>query len=66
MQAPRIPRRRDDDYTRDAAEERRRFIQEQTGTDLAHVGAYSFDPAVLPGNIENFTGIVQMPLGFAG
>ncbi|MEJ2531117.1 MAG: hydroxymethylglutaryl-CoA reductase [Halioglobus sp.] len=66
MQAPRIPRRQDGDYTRDAAEERRRFIREQTGTELAHVGAYSFDPAVLPGNIENFTGIVQMPLGFAG
>ena len=66
MQAPRIPRRQDGDYTRDAAEERRRFIREQTGTDLTHVGAYSFDPAVLPGNIENFTGIVQMPLGFAG
>jgi hydroxymethylglutaryl-CoA reductase (NADPH) len=63
---PRIPRNADDDYTKAAASERRRFIEQQTGARLDHVSAYSFDPAILPGNIENFTGVVQMPLGFAG
>jgi hydroxymethylglutaryl-CoA reductase (NADPH) len=45
---------------------RRRFIQEQTGAALAHVASYSLDPRSLPGNIENFTGIAQVPIGIAG
>lgn len=66
MVAMHIPRSPDDDYTRVAAADRRRFLAEHTGASLEHVGQYSFDPAILPGNIENFTGVVQMPLGFAG
>lgn len=27
---------------------------------------YSFDPAILPGNIENFAGVAQVPIGVAG
>jgi hydroxymethylglutaryl-CoA reductase (NADPH) len=30
------------------------------------VGHYSFDPSVLPGNIEHFTGVAQVPIGIAG
>ena len=33
---------------------------------LHHVAGHSFDPAVAKGNIENFTGVAQIPLGFAG
>ena len=66
MERLHIPRSTDDDYTADAAGERRRFIGEQTGVVLDHVGQPSFDPAILPGNIENFTGVAQVPLGFAG
>ena len=33
---------------------------------LEHVGSYSFDPDVLPGNIENFIGVAQVPIGLAG
>ena len=28
--------------------------------------SYSFDPAVLPGNVEQFTGVAQVPIGIAG
>jgi hydroxymethylglutaryl-CoA reductase (NADPH) len=62
----RIPRDAHDDYTREAAARRREFITARSGASLEHTGQYSFDPAVLPGNIENFSGVVQMPLGFAG
>jgi len=31
-----------------------------------HIGRYSFDPAVLAGNIENFIGVAQVPVGVAG
>src|SRR5919107_1114025 len=61
-----VPRDRDDDYTREAAERRRAFLTERTGAALEHVGSYSFDPHVLPGNIEHFTGVAQVPIGIAG
>jgi hydroxymethylglutaryl-CoA reductase (NADPH) len=58
--------RHPDDYTRAAADLRRGFLTEQTGVALEHVGHYSFDPAILPGNIEHFTGVAQVPIGIAG
>lgn len=61
-----IPRNKENDYTPEAAAERRRFAQEQTGVELNCVGQFSFDPSVLPGNIENFIGAAQIPIGLAG
>lgn len=61
-----IPRDKEDDYTREAAAARREFARAQTGAELEHVGAYSFEPSVLPGNIENFIGAAQIPIGLAG
>ncbi len=61
-----IPRDLEDDYTPEAAEARRAFLREQTGAELAHVSSYSFDPSILPGNIEHFTGVAQVPIGIAG
>ena len=61
-----IPRERENDYTREAAEARRNFAREQTSVELNHVGKYSFEPSVLPGNIENFIGAAQVPIGLAG
>ena len=61
-----VPRDRDDDYTREAADARRQFAEEQTGASLEHVSSYSFDPAETSGNIEQFTGVAQVPLGLAG
>jgi hydroxymethylglutaryl-CoA reductase (NADPH) len=67
-EAPRrkVPRDRDNDYTREAAERRRAFLEEHTEASLDHVSRYSFDPSVLPGNVENFTGVAQVPIGVAG
>src|SRR3712207_4978679 len=48
------------------AARRRGFLAEQTGARLEHVGQYSLDPAVLPGNVENFVGVAQVPVGVAG
>lgn len=61
-----IPRSKENDYTREMAEARRRFVRDKTGAALEHVGSYSFDPKVLPGNIENFMGVAQVPIGLAG
>lgn len=61
-----VPRSKDNDYTPEAAETRRAFVRNQTGAALDHVGGFTFDPAILPGNVENFTGVAQMPVGIAG
>jgi hydroxymethylglutaryl-CoA reductase (NADPH) len=61
-----IPRNPDDDYTPSAAEARRTFLRARTGAGLDHVSRYSFDPSILPGNIEHFTGVAQVPVGVAG
>ena len=64
--APKVPRSKDNDYSKEAAATRRDFVKQRTGVALEHVGQYSFDPAVLPGNIENFSGVAQVPIGIAG
>lgn len=61
-----LPRDKNNDYTHDMARKRREVVSQHTQSSLEHVGSYSFDPAVLPGNIENFSGVAQIPLGFAG
>ena len=63
---PRVPRDKANDYTPEMAAVRREFLRERTGASLEHVGSFSFDPSVLPGNIENFTGVAQVPIGVAG
>ena len=60
-----IPRDEVNDYTAKNAAIRREFIRERTGADLSHVAKYSFDPAILQGNIENFIGVAQVPIGVA-
>lgn len=61
-----VPRSREDDYTQEMAERRRGFVGEKTGVRLRHVGQFSFEPSTLPGNIENFIGVAQVPIGLAG
>jgi hydroxymethylglutaryl-CoA reductase (NADPH) len=61
-----IPRSKTNDSATEIIEERRHFIKEKTGIELKHVDKYSFDPAILPGNIEHFIGVAQVPLGIAG
>ncbi len=41
-------------------------VTEVSGAGIKHLDKYSFDAAVTKGNIENFTGVAQVPLGFAG
>jgi hydroxymethylglutaryl-CoA reductase (NADPH) len=61
-----VPRDREDDYSEEAAELRRRFVRDRTGVALEHVPHYSFDPALAGGNVEQFLGVSQVPIGLAG
>lgn len=64
--APKIPRSKENDFSAEAMEYRRKFIEEQTGAGLDHVAQSSFDPAILEGNVENVIGVAQVPIGVAG
>jgi hydroxymethylglutaryl-CoA reductase (NADPH) len=61
-----LPYQKENDYTPEMATKRREFIKEVTGADMKHVSSFSFDTDVLPGNIENFIGVAQIPMGVAG
>jgi hydroxymethylglutaryl-CoA reductase (NADPH) len=62
----RIPRTRQNDYSREAIDERAAFVTRKTGAGLETVSSYTIDPETTRGNIENFIGTVQVPLGIAG
>lgn len=61
-----IPRHAIDDYCTDAVAARQQYVSAVAGADLWHTCAFSFDPHLAAGHCENFTGVAQVPLGFAG
>jgi len=61
-----IPSDRARNYQPEIVGERQKFIEEYSGVTMKHLTHYSFDPTSTQGNIENFTGVAQVPIGFAG
>lgn len=61
-----VPRSKEDNYTADQATRRRTFLTDKTGALLEHVGRYAIEVECTRGNIENFIGCAQVPLGLAG
>jgi hydroxymethylglutaryl-CoA reductase (NADPH) len=61
-----VPRDRTDDYSAEAVAARRQFVEERTGAELRHVSGHTFDPATTSGNVEQFLGVAQVPIGVAG
>jgi len=61
-----VPRDRENDYSADAVEARQEFVRERTGVELRNVGAFSFDPGSVSGNVEQLLGAAQVPIGLAG
>ena len=61
-----LPYSKTDDYNEQQAQTRRDTVSKTTGQQFQHINQYSFDPKVTAGNIENFSGVAQIPMGFAG
>lgn len=61
-----VPYSKEDNFSESIIKDRQRFLEAFAGIKLKHITQYSFDPKVTAGNIENFTGVAQVPLGFAG
>ncbi len=62
----RIPCVKEANYDMDIVHKRQEFVENFSGVKLHHIKHHSFDPALTRGNIENFTGVAQIPMGFAG
>jgi hydroxymethylglutaryl-CoA reductase (NADPH) len=62
----RIPCIKEDNYGMGIIQKRQEFVEKFSGVKLEHIRHHSFDPALTRGNIENFTGVAQIPMGFAG
>ncbi|MDT4897005.1 MAG: hydroxymethylglutaryl-CoA reductase [Acidobacteriota bacterium] len=61
-----VPRLKEQGYSTDDVERRRRWVEEKTGCRLTHVGSHSIPSESMRGNVENPIGAAQMPLGVAG
>ncbi len=62
----RIPRAKADNYSDEIIKSRQKFVEDYTESKIEHLWQYSFDAHETAGNVENFTGVAQIPLGFAG
>jgi hydroxymethylglutaryl-CoA reductase (NADPH) len=61
-----VPHDRRDNLSPEIIAARQRFVEEFTGVKLEHATRYSFDPRLTQGNVENFVGVAQVPIGLAG
>ncbi|MGB8647500.1 MAG: hydroxymethylglutaryl-CoA reductase [Anaerolineae bacterium] len=61
-----IPRDANDDYRPEIIQQRQALVEQVTGVKLQHINKYSFDPHITKGNVENFVGVAQVPIGVAG
>jgi len=61
-----LPYDKENNQTPEIIRARQDFIREYTGASPTHLFQYSIDPEATRGNIENFTGVAQIPVGFAG
>jgi hydroxymethylglutaryl-CoA reductase (NADPH) len=61
-----VPCDKESNYSKEIIGKRQEFLRSFTGSDPSHMFSYSFDPELTAGNIENFTGVAQVPIGIAG
>lgn len=61
-----IPRDPKDDYSLASIKARQKFVSNYAKAPVEHIAHYSLDPQTLQGNCEHFTGVAQVPIGFAG
>ncbi|MCU0302585.1 MAG: hydroxymethylglutaryl-CoA reductase [Thermoanaerobaculales bacterium] len=61
-----VPYDKEDNYSDEIIRARRDFITSFAGAKPEHLFAQSFDPRLTQGNIENYVGVAQVPIGLAG
>jgi len=61
-----VPYDKEDNYSDEIIRARREFLTAFSGATPEHLYKASFDPRLTMGNIENFIGVAQVPIGLAG
>jgi hydroxymethylglutaryl-CoA reductase (NADPH) len=61
-----VPLDKENNYSPEIVRARQRFAEQFSGVELRHLPHYSFEPQATQGNIENFSGVAQVPIGLAG
>jgi len=61
-----IPRDATDDYSEAIIKQRQKLVEQFSGAKPTYLWQYSIDPHSTKGNIENFIGVAQVPIGLAG
>ena len=61
-----VPYNKEDNYSHKIVRQRLRFLEDFAGVKPKHLTQASFDPSITQGNIENFVGVAQVPIGLAG
>ena len=61
-----IPYSKTDNYSEEIIKERQEFLDQIANVPLKNITQYNLDPKLTAGNIENFIGFAQIPLGLAG
>jgi len=62
----RVPHDTKRNYDEDFVEKRRKWLSKRTNVKFSHISHYSFKPKEIKGNVENFVGTAQVPLGIMG
>jgi len=62
----RIPHDSRDNYSQEIVAKRLEWLSQQTAASFEHIACYKFDPEEVKGNIENFVGVAQVPIGIVG
>ena len=66
IEIERVPHDAKLNYNKNFVEERRQWLSEKSGVKFSHISSYSIEPEDCRGNIENFIGTAQIPLGVFG
>lgn len=53
-------------YDKDFVTERRKWLNDVTGVNFTHIANYSIKSEDVKGNVENFVGVAQVPIGIMG
>lgn len=61
-----LPKNRQNDYSKDAMKARTDFLAKQNGFSIEYLSNSSIDPQVTKGNIENIIGFSHVPVGVIG
>jgi hydroxymethylglutaryl-CoA reductase (NADPH) len=62
----RVPYDHDLNYNQKFVDKRRKWLSEKTGVSFKHISYFSSDTEAYCGNIENFVGVAQVPIGIVG